>query len=289
MDRVLSLGKLPISFLKTLYLFSKSDIPAATLPSMAVALVLAAPCSFHLIIKGFLWNQLHLLTFQVKNQIDGIDEDSIAKPHRPLPSGRITPGQATLLYRVLFFLMWVAAVYTNTISCTLVYSIAIVVYNEGGLAAIPVVKNLIGAIGLGCYCWGTTIIFDGGKELHGLKAVAVLMIVGIFATTGHAQDFRDRTADATRGRKTIPLLLSQPVARWSLATITAAWTIGLIALWKPPAIVTLAYVAASLRCLDGFLSSYDEKDDYVSYCWYGFWLLGSNILPIFHRLRGELP
>lgn len=76
-----------------------------------------------------------------------------------MPSGRITPGQATLLYRVLFFLMWVAAVYTNTISCTLVYSIAIVVYNEGGLAAIPVVKNLIGAIGLGCYCWGTTIIF----------------------------------------------------------------------------------------------------------------------------------
>ncbi|KAF4219385.1 hypothetical protein CNMCM8980_003114 [Aspergillus fumigatiaffinis] len=288
MDSVLGLGKLPFSFLKTLYLFGKSDIPAAALPSMAVALVLAAPCGFHLIIKGFLWNQLHLLTFQVKNQIDGIEEDGIAKPHRPLPSGRITPGQATLLYRVLFLLMWIAAIYTNTISCTFVYSIAIVVYNEGGLAAIPVVKSFIGAVGLGCYCWGTTIIFDGGKELHGLKAIAVLMIVGIFATTGHAQDFRDRTADTTRGRKTIPLLLSQPVARWSLAMMTVAWTIGLIALWKPPAIVTLAYVAASMRCFGGFLSSYDEKDDYISYCWYGFWLLGSNILPIFPRLRGEL-
>jgi hypothetical protein len=55
--------------------------------------------------------------------------------------------------------MWIAAIYTNTISCTFVYSIAIVVYNEGGLAAIPVVKNFIGAVGLGCYCWGTTIIF----------------------------------------------------------------------------------------------------------------------------------
>lgn len=65
---------------------------------------------------------------------------------------------ASILYYVLFTLMWVAALYTNTIPCTLTYSVAIVIYNEGGLAAIPVVKNVIGAVGLACYCWGTTII-----------------------------------------------------------------------------------------------------------------------------------
>lgn len=54
--------------------------------------------------------------------------------------------------------MWVAALYAKTMSCTLVYSVAIITYNEGGLAAIPVVKNVVGAIGLACYCWGTTII-----------------------------------------------------------------------------------------------------------------------------------
>jgi len=32
---------------------------------MSVALVLAGPSSLHLIVEGFLWNQLHLLTFQV--------------------------------------------------------------------------------------------------------------------------------------------------------------------------------------------------------------------------------
>ena len=55
--------------------------------------------------------------------------------------------------------MCVAALYTRTVVCTLTYSVAIVIYSEGGLAAIPVVKNVIGAIGLACYCWGTTIIF----------------------------------------------------------------------------------------------------------------------------------
>ena len=71
-----------MEFMKTLYLFGKSDIPAATLPSVCIiscflfrwmlntekitiALVLSGPSTLHLIAKGFLWNQLHLLTFQV--------------------------------------------------------------------------------------------------------------------------------------------------------------------------------------------------------------------------------
>lgn len=74
------------NFLKVLYLFGKSDIPAAALPSvrmpagrihsfladrlivgtqMAIALVLAGPASLSLIAKGFLWLEIHLLTFQV--------------------------------------------------------------------------------------------------------------------------------------------------------------------------------------------------------------------------------
>lgn len=71
------------------------------------------------------------------------------------------------------------------------------------------------------------------------------------------------------GRKTIPLLLSQPVARWSLALLILAWTAGLILLWQPPLGVSVAFAATALRCLGGYVSSYDEKDDYTSYCWYG--------------------
>ncbi|KAI4117431.1 MAG: hypothetical protein LQ345_002334, partial [Seirophora villosa] len=222
------------AFLKTLYLFGKSDIPAAALPS-----------------------------------INGVEEDRLAKPHRPIPSGRISPRHATLLYRVLFASMWAAAVSAKTIPCTLAYSVAIVVYNEGGWAAVPVVKNVLGAVGLACYCWGTTVVLDHGRELHGLKALAVFLVGAIFATTGHAQDFRDRSADKMMGRRTIPLLLPQPVARWSLAASIAAWTVGLLALWRPPLVAGVAFAAAGLTCLGGFLRSYEEEDDYVSYCWFG--------------------
>ncbi|KAG8158652.1 hypothetical protein KVR01_011774 [Diaporthe batatas] len=245
----------------------------------------------------------------VWGQINGVEEDRVAKPHRPLPSGLISMENASLLYYALFVSMWAAAYLEKTVQCTLIYSMAIIFYNEGGLAAIPVVKNVIGAVGLACYCWGTTVILgidldhspaelkilhradmvlDHGRELSSTKAVALVIIVGIFSTTGHAQDFRDRSGDLLMGRKTIPLLLSQPVARWSLAAMIAGWTVGLIALWQPPVLASVAFTALGLRCLGGYLRSYEEKDDYVSYRWYGFWLLGGNLLPIFPRLRGEM-
>jgi beta-trans-bergamotene synthase len=71
------------------------------------------------------------------------------------------------------------------------------------------------------------------------------------------------------GRNTIPLLLSQPVARWSLAFLILAWTAFLISLWQPPFVASIAFAAVGLRCLRGYVSSYNEKDDLVSYCWYG--------------------
>ena len=142
---------------------------------------------------------------------------------------------------------------------------------------------LVKSVGTRC---NADMIQDQGRELHGMKVIAVLMIGFIFATTvslansliwlpisasdfqGHAQDFRDRSADALMGRKTVPLLLSQPLARWSLAALIMAWTAGLIALWQPPAVASIAFTALGLRFICGYLSSYDEKDDYVSYCWY---------------------
>ncbi|TDZ18820.1 Fumagillin beta-trans-bergamotene synthase [Colletotrichum orbiculare MAFF 240422] len=81
------------------------------------------------------------------------------------------------------------------------------------------------------------------------------------------------------GRRTIPLLLSQHVARWSLAALMVCWTVGLIALWRPPAVASVAFALLALRSMYGYVSSHDEKDDYASYCWYGHGILGSVLPP----------
>lgn len=81
------------------------------------------------------------------------------------------------------------------------------------------------------------------------------------------------------GRKTIPLLLPQSVARWSLAMLILAWTLGLIMLWQPPIVASAVFAATAMRCLGGYVSSHDEKDDYTSYCWYGVSILPFMSFP----------
>ncbi|KAJ5028369.1 UbiA prenyltransferase family [Bipolaris maydis] len=253
---------------RVLYLIEKSDIPAVSIPTVVVALAISGLPSVSLFIKGVIWNQLHLLAFETKNQILGLEEDRIAKPHRPLPSGLISLEDAHILYRCLLVCMWIAAFHCNTFVCTFAYTAAITIYNEGGLAAFSGLKNVIGAFGLMCMCWGTTVTFANGEGLHSKRALAILIFGLIFSTTGHAQDFRDRSADVVMGRKTIPLVLSQPLARWSLAVMIAAWTAGLIVFWQPPMVVSIAFAILGLRTLGGYLMSDEEKDDSVSS---GYW------------------
>ncbi|QIX00160.1 hypothetical protein AMS68_005677 [Peltaster fructicola] len=276
------------SFLKTLFLFGKSDIPAAALPTIAVALVLTGLPGIPAFATGILWLEIHLLAFQIKNQIDGIDEDRVAKPYRPLPAGRLSLQTAKQLYYTFFVLMLLIGALTKTLTCTLTYTAMILAYNEGRLAEFPLSKNILAAGGLICYCWGVTVIFDQGLPLHGYKLLAVTLLGAIFATTGHASDFRDRTADALMGRKTIPLLLPPRLARWSLAVLIALWTAGLMCLWQPPVLASITFTMLAVWTLVGFVASHDEKDDRKSYVLYGFWLLSSNLLPIFARSRGLL-
>ncbi|KAI7203882.1 hypothetical protein KC324_g1043 [Hortaea werneckii] len=133
---------------------------------------------------------------QIKNQIDGFEEDRISKPDRPLPAGR-------------------------------------------------------------------------GEAVEGFRFIACMMIWAMFATTGHAQDFRDRSADALMGRKTIALLLPPRFARGSLAVLIVGWTAFLVYLWRPPVIASQVFAALGIRTALRYISSEDEKDDYVSYVWFG--------------------
>ncbi|KAB8252480.1 hypothetical protein BDV35DRAFT_335295, partial [Aspergillus flavus] len=60
------------------------------------------------------------------------------------------------------------------------------------------------------------MIEDSSAEMIPLKWVAVFVVVAIFATTRHAQSFRNRSGDALMCRKTIPMLVPQDIAQWSM-------------------------------------------------------------------------
>ncbi|KAJ7437812.1 UbiA prenyltransferase family [Mycena galericulata] len=184
---------------KTILLFSQSDIVPILGPSLAVSMVLSGPTDIKAFTLGFLWLELHLLTFEIKNQIIGLEEDRLSKPNRPIVSGRLTIEAAQRLYLAVGIICVLYSVYHRVLLCSTIYMVAICCYNEGGMSRNWFLKSFLGSLGYVCYCWGTTIIFNHGGHLSQTSMLAIAISGLVHTTTGHAQDFRDRFGDASIG------------------------------------------------------------------------------------------
>ncbi|KAJ7229414.1 UbiA prenyltransferase family [Mycena haematopus] len=274
-------------FFMTIFLFSKSDIVPILGPSLAVAMVLAGPTDLIAFIVGFFWLELHLLTFEIKNQITGLEEDRLSKPNRPIVAGRLSVDAAQKLYLLAAALSLVWSMCNGVLLCSAVYMLAIYCYNEGGMSRHWFLKSFLGSIGYVCYCWGTTMIFDHGNPLSNISIAAIITSGLLHTTTGHAQDFRDRPGDAAIGRKTLPLILPPRIARWSLALLMAVWTALLIYFWAPPRAASLLL---SLLCLTSgvkFIRNHSVEADRDSYWYYNMWLITAHLLPVFARIAAQ--
>ncbi|KAF8213936.1 UbiA prenyltransferase family [Mycena galopus ATCC 62051] len=271
-------------FFTTILLFSKSDMVPILGPCLAVAMVLAGPTDIVAFILGFFWLELHLLTFEIKNQITGLEEDRLSKPNRPIVAGRVSVAEAQKLYLAVATLSLVWSMYHGVLICSAVYMLAIYCYNEGGMSRHWFWKSFLGSIGYVCYCWGTTIIFDHRKPLSNISIAAILTSGLLHTTTGHAQDFRDRLGDAAIGRKTLPLLLPPRLARWSLALLMVTWTVLLIHLWAPPRAVSLLLGLLCLTSGAKFIRNHSVEADRDSYWYYNLWLIMAHLLPVFARM-----
>ncbi|KAJ7633398.1 UbiA prenyltransferase family [Mycena polygramma] len=272
-----------VNALHTAYLFNQYDIISTIGPVIVVGSVLAGMPDLKAFLHGLVWQELHLIAFEIQNQITGLEEDRLSKPTRPLVSGRLTVQTAQKIYLVLIVLsLWNSAGH-GLLACSILHLVSMFSYNELGLARFWALKSFIGSMGYVCYCWGMTVIFDHGRPLSRTSIIAVVLSGLIFTTTGHAQDFRDREGDAAIGRKTLAIVLPQTFARWSLMVLMLGWTAGLVYLWGPPTAVSLLFFALAAYTTIGFVRDYSEKADSVSYKWYNIWLIVAHMLPLFKR------
>ncbi|KAJ7762606.1 UbiA prenyltransferase family-domain-containing protein [Mycena metata] len=272
------------SVLYTAYLFNQYDIISTIGPVIVVGCVLAGVPDAKSFFHGVVWQELHLIAFEIQNQITGIEEDKLSKPTRPLVSGRLTVQTAQRIYLALIVLsLWNSAGH-GVLVPSILHLISMVAYNEFGLSRYWALKSFIGSMGYVCYCWGMTVIFDHGRPLSRTSIIAVVLSGLIFTTTGHAQDFRDREGDAAIGRRTLAIILPQTFARWSLMALIFGWSAGLIYLWGPPAVVSALFLGLAAYTTVNFVRDYSEEADRVSYWWYNIWLIVAHMLPLFKRL-----
>lgn len=227
---------------QTLLLFTCDQIMDTVIPGTAFgvlaalsgsALNLPAQNPFSVlrqIPKVSLWLWLVILQFCVQNQRSAasVQEDSVNKPWRPIPSRRITSEQAERLLDIANIIACALSYKLNVMPIFLVYTCLITVYNDyGGGNKSGIIRNLFCGAGFSCYFGGSLSIAIGPNNALSLAAWnwTATIAFGILATTIHTQDFRDEAGDKARGRHTLVTELGRKLALRTVLVAVSFWSV----------------------------------------------------------------
>ena len=231
-----------------------------------------------------LWIWMNLLPFTINNQksSDAIKEDEINKPWRTLPSRRMTPRQAERLMLVLYPL----AVGLSLPIGGLRQSVALVVlgtwYNNfAGGDVDCFVRNLINACGYVCFTSGAMEVALGFRLPLQTRLLQWFgMIAAIVFSTVHLQDMYDQIGDSMRGRKTVPLVIGDVPARWTVAIPMIIWGSLCPRFWNGGIVVlTLSLVLAGTIAVRSLLFKTIKSDQTTFKVW-NAWMTLVFVMPL---------
>lgn len=227
------------------------------------------------------WLWLHLLVEVISNQslTGSIIEDTINKPWRPLPAGRLTVAEARNLIRVtvvvsLAFSSFLGNLLPSTTLMTLTW-----LYNDlDGSSAGPLMRNTLNAAGLACFGWGAVSVLlatTNGTVLRNW----LLLIVAVISTTIHIQDLADEEGDKARGRRTAAIIYGENWTRWSVVVVVIFWSVVCPAYWRVPLPYASAPLAIALIMSAVVLLGRSQSSDELGLRLWCFWVTVVFLLP----------
>ncbi|KAJ7756756.1 UbiA prenyltransferase family-domain-containing protein [Mycena maculata] len=293
MDSLIWVQKYPARiphFLYTMFLFTKSDIKTTVIP---IATASAPLSSIYRLPHVVFWIWLHLLQFDVSNQTLQPEEDAMNKQDRPLPSKRISLSQAVILRWVLIPMCGALSVCysVETVYASIALVMLTIIYNElEAHSGHWLVRNTVNAAGFASFEVGATLVAGkcywlryNPRRLDDIAILSIAISAGIFATTIHAQDFKDEEGDRAIGRKTIPIVLPS-IARYTVIVPLTLWSAALALVWKLQLIEAIAFVCLAISVGARYIFSTTVHADQVSFYWYNVWLSTAHALPGYYRL-----
>lgn len=245
------------------------------------------------LVLGWIW--INLLPFNIDNQRQpkAIKEDSLNKPWRTLPSRRLSPKTAKRLMLVLYPTAVIASFFHGTLTQCLGLIFLGYWYNDlGGADKNPAIRNLINGCGFVCFSSGAMQVAIGGFKTEVRDTESALRLYGwwyvviacIVFSTVQTQDMYDQRGDAARNRKTVPLLIGDAPARWTIAVAVAVWCFATPWLWGSSTAGYLAPVVLGSVIASRILWKRDEKADLITFRLWNIWLVSIYFLPLIKAL-----
>ncbi|PBK63902.1 hypothetical protein ARMSODRAFT_941729 [Armillaria solidipes] len=266
--------------LETLYLFTRSDYKTIFFPVLIFCLAVSDEFSLSSFLWTIIWLWFQLLQANVSNQTYSGLEDKMNKPWRPLPSGRVTPGQARIFrWCLTVFCLGLSSlrgrvVLFSSAGLTLVE----ILHDDIGLSGNLILKNLCNVGGYTTFELGASACFSSAGTLDRTSVTALLCSGVIIFTTISAQDFADVEGDRLSGRRTFPIVAPEGSRYYILMTILF-WSVSLINVWNlGPASGSLFFTLGAYVGFR-FFRFRDKQSDSSNYIWYNIWLVAAHTLP----------
>jgi 4-hydroxybenzoate polyprenyltransferase len=143
------------------------------------------------------------------------------------------------------------------------------------------VRNVINALGMGFYSSGALAIACGrhhSTNSTGYQWIGV--ISAIVLTTLQIQDMGDQAGDRLKGRKTLPLVMGDGFARWTIASSVMLWSIAGPAFWRPGMLAyVLPLLTGSTLALRVLLLKSIEADK-ASWKMWCVWIVSMYLTPL---------
>lgn len=250
---------------------------------VAPQLSMGPPLSIYQILQAapamLLWSFSNLLLFNLHNQRNAVNEDALNKPWRPLPSGRLTPTQATRLTYCMYPVILLVSLSIGGLTPCLLEALFCLHYNEWGGAANPWLKNLLNGVGFTCFLAGPLEVVTGHSVCQGKAAIWLSIIAAAITTVSHTQDFRDKEGDKVTGRRTVPLVFGDTNARVVAGLGLTLWPIIACWYWEAGWMGAWALIAGAMTTANLFWNR-SNAGDVLTWKMFPLWLLGLMVLPL---------
>lgn len=286
--------------LKTTWLFTYSDATTSLMPwaLFGITHALSAPLfytssqpvatiCFRAPLVLF-WLLINLLPFCISNQRyrAAILEDSINKPWRPIPSKRISPGQATdLMIKCHLFALIASSRLGGMKQCIAIIVLAYI-YNDlrGGERSV-VARNFLNGLGFVTFGSGAMDVAACDNFVFTPKLMRWFGMIVLVITSGiHTMDMYDQEGDEKTGKRTVPLVIGDLAARWSIIVVTMFWSVVCPWYWA----VGFTSYSATLTCGITVAVRYYGKrrvdDDKKTFKVWSMWLVCIYCLPLMKML-----
>ena len=234
-----------------------------------------------------IWTWLNTLVSDLANQRlpDSIKEDAVNKAWRPLPAGRIQASEARRLLLRSIVTVILVSLYLRAAEETLLLMSLNWMYNDlGGSDESYVVRSLMNSAAFACYGSGALRVASQGFVWNSMMYRWTAMIFAIVFTTMQVQDLKDQEGDKLRGRITMPLVLGDKVARWSIAAPVMLWSFACPAFWSLDARGYIAPLVFGITVAVRVMLLRSKEADSLTWKIWAFWLMSLYCLPLVNSI-----